>query len=432
MPRDWVRKHILHLIDMEDDLDAVTTIDRKAEIDPQAVDMTQADVDAIWGSVLKLYRSGTHPAISLCLRRRGKVVLSRSIGHVRGNGPHDSPDADKVLATPDTPYCQYSGSKGVTAMLIQMLAEDGLICLMDPVSFYAPEFAKNGKENITIHQILAHRGGIPGLPPKTNLSALWDEDNVWDMLCEARPITTDGSKLAYHAITGGFVLGRVLRNVTGEDMNAYIDRKLRQPMGFKYFTYGVESHNLDHLAQSYVTGPSPGPVVNHFVKRALGSDMRSLEPTLNDPRFQQVQMPAANLAASAPEMSAFYQMMLNGGRWKRRRICSDSTVARTTHEYGSRSIDKTLMMPLRYSAGLMLGDAPFGLWGPDSSSAYGHGGLANKLTWADPERDISVALLNSGLPLIGPHLGDLFGFLRTVGQRCTKVGDPSPFALSQA
>ncbi len=432
MHRKFFRKQLLHLIDVPRDLEPIISIDAKAEVDPQEVDMTLADVEAIWDSVLRFYRSGTHPAMSICLRRQGKILLSRSIGHVRGNGPHDAPDTEKVLATPDTPYCLYSGSKGVTALLIQMLAEEGLIRLMDPVSFYAPEFAKNGKENITIHQILAHRGGIPGLPPNTDLSVLWDEDRIWELLCEARPITTDGSKLAYHAVTGGFVLGRVLRNVTGEDMNAYIDRKLRQPMGLKYFTYGVEARRAADLAQTYVTGPSPGPLVNHLVKRGLGSSMKSLESKFNDPRFQQVLMPAANLVGSAPEMSAFYQMMLNGGRWQRRRICSASTVARTTHEYGNRTVDKTLMLPLRYSAGLMLGDRPFGLWGPDSGSAYGHGGLANKLTWADPERDISVALLNSGLPLLGPHLGDLVGFLRTVGKHCTKIKDPQVFAVNEA
>ena len=65
---------------------------------------------------------------------------------------------------PDTPVCLYSTSKGITALLMHMLAEDGLINIMDPVAFYAPEFAARGKHNITIHQILAHRGGIPGLP----------------------------------------------------------------------------------------------------------------------------------------------------------------------------------------------------------------------------------------------------------------------------
>ena len=69
--------------------------------------------------------------------------------------------------------------QGITALLMHMLAEDGLINVMDPVAFYAPEFARKGKENITIHQILAHRGGIPGLPTDTPLDTLWDEDATW-------------------------------------------------------------------------------------------------------------------------------------------------------------------------------------------------------------------------------------------------------------
>jgi CubicO group peptidase (beta-lactamase class C family) len=173
---------------------------------------------------------------------------------VRGNhhtsSASVSANSDKVLATPDTPMCLYSTSKGITALLMHMLQEDGLINLSAPVAFYAPEFARKGKDNITIHQRLAHRGGIPGLPKNVAIETLWDEDKTCELLCDAQPIVTDGSKLAYHAITGGFVLDGVMRKVTGEDINAYITRKIRQPMGMKYFTYGIEAAHLDDLAMT--------------------------------------------------------------------------------------------------------------------------------------------------------------------------------------
>jgi len=151
----FLRKHVLQLSDIPRDLDSVITIDRKKEVNPRDVGMKRADVDAIWDNVVKLYRSGTHPAITLSLRRQGKVLISRGIGHARGNGPKDNPDSEKVLATADTPICLYSTSKGITALLMHMLAEEGLVNVMDPVAFYAPEFARKGKENITIHQILS-------------------------------------------------------------------------------------------------------------------------------------------------------------------------------------------------------------------------------------------------------------------------------------
>jgi len=428
-----LRKKLLHLCDIPDDLDSVISIDSRKETDPRELGLQQAAVDEIWDNVVKLYKCGVHPGISLCIRHQGKVLISRAIGHAHGNGPDDEADVEKVPMRTDTPVCLYSSSKGITAVLMHMLAEEGLINVMDPVAFYAPEFARNGKDNITIHQILAHRGGIPGLPPDTPLDVLWDEDKTWDLLCDAEPIITDGSQLAYHAITGGFVLERVVRQVTGDSINAYIDRKIRQPMGMTYFTYGIEAEHLGKLAPTYTTGPRPGPLLRAFLKRALGTpDITALADLCNDPRMQEAIVPAGNLVGTADEVSKFFQMMLNGGKWGRRRICAPATVARAVQEFGSRTQDKTLLIPMRYSAGLMLGDEPFGIWGPNSPQAFGHLGLINKFAWADPEREISVSILTSGIPLLAHHVLPLVNLMRSIGNGIPRRESEQSFALSLA
>jgi len=427
-----LRKHVFHLSEIPRDLDSVINIDTRQETDPREVGLLHSDVDRIWDNIIKVYRTGVHPAITACVRHQGKVLLSRSIGHVRGNGPDDRPESEKVIATPDTPMCLYSTSKGITALLMHMLQEEGLINISDPVAFYAPEFARKGKDNITIHQILAHRGGIPGLPKDVDIEVLWDEDQTWELLCDAEPIVTDGSKLAYHAITGGFVLERVIRKVTGANINAYITRKIREPMGMKYFSYGIEPQYLADLAATYATGPRPGPLMGAFIKRALGTDIVSLEQVCNDPRFQEAIIPAGNLAGTAEEASRFFQMMLNGGKWGRRRICSERTVARAVQEFGTRTLDRTLFIPMRFSAGLMLGDEPFGVWGPNTRQAFGHVGLINKFAWADPQRDLSAAVLTSGIPVIAHHIPALLNVMRGIANTIPVKEDPTPFALRLA
>ncbi|MCB1701852.1 MAG: beta-lactamase family protein [Halioglobus sp.] len=425
-----LRKHVFHLSDIPRDLDSVIDINSKQEVDPRDLGLLQSDVDSIWDNIIKVYKTGVHPAITVCIRHQGKILMSRAIGHTRGNGPNDGPDSEKVLATTNTPMCLYSTSKGITALLMHMLQEEGLINISDPVAFYAPEFARKGKDNITIHQILAHRGGIPGLPKDVAIETLWDEDQTWELLCDAEPIVTDGSKLAYHAITGGFVLERVLRQVTGADINTYITKKIREPMGMKYFSYGIESEHLPDLAETYATGPRPGLLLGAFIKRALGTDMASLEQVCNDPRFQEAIIPAGNLAATAEETCRFFQMMLDGGKWGRRRICSERTIARTVQEFGNRTVDRTLFIPMRFSAGLMLGDEPFGVWGPNSSQAFGHLGLINKFAWADPQRDMSAALLTSGIPVIAHHIPALVNVMRGIANTIPLAeSNPKPFAL---
>src|SRR5687767_9487658 len=89
-----------------DDLDSVTTFGD--EVDPRQVDL-EADVpEQIWQSVASYYATGVHPAIQICLRRHGKVVLHRAIGHASGNGPRDDADQPKVLCTPQTPFNIFS------------------------------------------------------------------------------------------------------------------------------------------------------------------------------------------------------------------------------------------------------------------------------------------------------------------------------------
>ena len=86
------------------DLRSITSIDAASEVAPKKVGMTRAGLRAIWSAVEDFYRSGIHPAIQVCLRRKGEIVLNRAIGHASGNGPEDSADTRKIPATTETPF----------------------------------------------------------------------------------------------------------------------------------------------------------------------------------------------------------------------------------------------------------------------------------------------------------------------------------------
>src|SRR5690349_6744143 len=90
----------LRRVAIPDDLESVTTAG--PEDDPVDAGMPVRGVERIWTAAKLLYRSGVHPAVQVCVRRNGAVVLNRAIGHARGNGPHDPAEADKVPATPQT------------------------------------------------------------------------------------------------------------------------------------------------------------------------------------------------------------------------------------------------------------------------------------------------------------------------------------------
>lgn len=405
-------------IRMPKSMTEVTRINREEEVDPATVGMTLGGVESIWGSVEEIYRTGTHPGISLCFRRQGKIVLHRAIGHARGNGPRSPRDETKLLMQPDTPVCYFSGAKAVTAFLIHLLNEDKLINLHDTIGYYFPEFGRNGKKNINIHQVLSHRSGIPGLPKSLPIELLSDNDEIWRLLCRAKMPSRHKGNLAYHALTGGYILERIINKVTNMDIQQFLDERIRKPMNMKYFRYGITPEYATDAAANYNTGLKPMFPVSSLVKGALGGPIKLVTEVSNTALFNNAVIPAGNLIGTAEEMNRFYQMLLNDGAWEGKQICQPMTVRHLTQEYCDIQFDRTLMLPMRYSAGLMIGGEPLGIWGKHSASAFGHIGLINKFFWADRDRDISVSLLTTGMPIIANNILPLINFMVSIDQHC--------------
>ena len=390
------------------------------EVSPRSVGVEPAGVEAIWQAVERFYRTGLQPAMQLCVRRHGEVLIDRAIGHAAGNGPGEGPELPKVSVTTDTGFCLFSASKAVTAMVVHVLDQQHLLHVNDPVSEYIPEFGRHGKERITIEHVLTHRAGIPNMPPEEmQLDNLVRPERIVAMLCDAAPTWTPGRRLAYHAITGGFILGEVVRRVTGRDIRAVLASEILKPLGFRWMNYGAKPRDLPAVARNYFTGPPLLPPLAWLSRRALGVEFADVAELANDPRYLAAIVPAGNTVSNANELSRFYQLLLNEGELDGIRIFEPRTIHRATSEQSYLEFDLTLGIPTRYSMGFMLGG--FGLYGPDTAHAYGHLGFINILAWADPERQVAVALTNSGKPFFFPEIYFLYDIMRQIGRACPKT-----------
>ena len=410
-------------------IESVVSVRPQTEVEPRAVGMTRHGVAAIWSAVERLYQTGIHPAIQLCVRRRGGIVLDRAIGHAAGNGPDDPIDAPKTPVTPDTPFNIYSASKAVTAMVVHLLDQRNVLRLDDPVCEYIPEFGAHGKQAITIRHLLTHRAGIPNLPPAAmNLDYLEDREQIVQLLCAARPTSRPGRELAYHAMSGGFVLGEVVERVTGKSIRAVLDAEIRQPLGCRWMSYGVQRRDLKRVALSYFTGPPPLPPLSTILDRALGVPFREAVALSNDARFLTGVIPSGNVIATANELSRFYQLLLNGGEVDGVRIFEPRTIRRATLEQSYLEIDFTLGLPFRYAMGFMLGGEWLSLYGPDTPHAFGHLGFTNIVSWADPDRQVAGTLMTSGKPLLYPEIYYCWDIMRQTGLACPKekLSEPTP------
>jgi len=378
-----------------DDLNDVISIDRRAECDPRDVGLDPARVEGVWEAVEDLYRTGLQPAMTLVVRRRGKIVLKRAIGCVSGNLPGDAAPAVKL--SPDAPISLFSASKAVSALLVHKLVEQGKMHLEDHVAEHIPKFAAHGKDRVTVRQLLAHRAGIPLLPisdPAPDLLLHWDA--IIDMLCAAKPADAKFQKQAYHALTAGFILGEVVRRVSGRELPELLHEWIAQPLGCTHLTYGLAPELRAQAPLNVFTGPKVFWPINSFAKRILGVPFEQAAETSNSDAFLSGVVPAGNIYASADEASRVFQMLLDRGKWNGTRVFNADTVAEARRPVGPMQVDGMLRIPIRYSAGFMLGENPFGLYGPKCQQAFGHLGFIAVLCWADPSRDISVAFLNTG------------------------------------
>jgi CubicO group peptidase (beta-lactamase class C family) len=384
------------------DLTEVTSIGDEEPV--RGTGVSRAAIDTVWRRVEDFYRTGVHPAVQICIRRSGKVVLNRTLGHAFGNAPEDGPDTPKCLATNETPFCLYSAAKMNTAMVIHKLDEQRVLHLEDRVCEYVPEFGRHGKQWITLRHLLSHRAGIPNLSPDSiDLDLLAHPDRVLDVLCEAETSSRPGRLLAYHAISSGFVLGEVVRRATGRSIRDVMAKAICEPLGFRWMNYGVAAKDIKKVAVNAFTGPPVPFPFAQILRRALGASVREVVELSNDPRFLRGIVPSANVYATAEELSAFYQCLLDGGELNGVRIFDPRTIHHATAEQSYREIDLTLGLPIRYGLGPMLGDDPIGLFGPRTPHAFGHIGFTNIWSWADPERALAVALLTSGKPVLSVH-----------------------------
>jgi CubicO group peptidase (beta-lactamase class C family) len=402
------------------DLRALSSIDYAAECDPRDVGMRDSGVAAIWSAVERLYRTGLHPAMTLVLRRRGKVVMKRAIGCTSGNLPGQR--EVQLPLHPDAPICLFSASKAVSALLVHKLVDQGRLGLEDCVADYIPEFAAHGKGHVSVRQLLGHRAGIPEMPlrdPPPEMLSDWD--GIVRMLCQAPPFDPHFGRQAYHALTCGYIVGELVRRVGRIELRSALQQWLAGPLACRYLSYGLPVEQRRDLPRNALTGAGPVWPLSTYVRHIVGVPFERAVDLSNHPAFLDEVVPAGNIHASADDICRVFQMLLNGGELDGVRVLGEETVANALRPLGPIQYDRTLLVPLRFSAGFMLGENPFGLYGPNCRKAFGHLGLVSVLCWADPQRDIAVALLNTGKSVAPSGIVRLAQVLAAIGRACPRV-----------
>jgi CubicO group peptidase (beta-lactamase class C family) len=400
------------------DLEAVTD---RADEDHSEVDSVA--VERIWDAARHWYAAGMQPAIQVCLRRNGKVILDRAIGHGWGTGPADPVDAEQIPVRTSTPFCVYSAAKAITTTVTHMLAERGAFSLEDRVCDYLPNYTSHGKDRTTIRHVVTHSAGIPfATGPKPDLKRMDDSEYARDMLSRMKPVYRPGLVHIYHGVTWGPLMREIISAATGRSIRDILADEILGPLGFRWTNYGVAPEDVPLVAPSHVTGkPLPAPIAKAF-KTAVGGTPQQIIPFSNTREFLTGVVPSSNTVSNAHELSRFAEILCRGGELDGVRVLSPETLRAATKQARRLRPDlATGLAPMRWGTGYMLGSKRFGPFGRDAAGAFGHTGLTDIAMWADPQRALSVAVISSGKPSGHPEAKRYPALLNTINAEIPRI-----------
>lgn len=296
----------------------------------------------------------------------------------------------------DTLVNVYSTTKGITAACIHRLVDQGYLDLDRTIAYYWPEFAEHGKEMVTLRQILSHRAGLPAIKDALMPGDIFNWETMTRTIA-AQPLWWQpGTMHGYHARTYGWLLGEIVRRVTGKSIGAYFRDEIAAPLEID-FHIGLDAKHFPRVARiSKVPPPPPGVSPNlvdimksepdGITAMAFNNPpIYKIRDAANTPEWRSAEIPSSNGHGTARAIARFYGTLACGGRCGAYRMVSEPQIAEAGREH-SCGEDTVLKTATRFGLGFMM-PLPGQTMGPNSN-AFGHPGMGGSLGFADPEARI--------------------------------------------
>ena len=294
----------------------------------------------------------------------------------------------------DTIVTVYSTTKGMTTICAHRLMEQGLLDLNAPVAKYWPEFAQASKAAVPVHMLLTHRVGLPAVSEKMPEGAAFDWDTMTGALARQKPFWEPGTQYGYHALTFGWLVGEVVRRISGKSLGAFFRDEVALPLGLD-FHIGVDPRHDARIATMYRAEPSPESA--RKLEQIEQEAQSKMDPALvaargnistqgahNSEAWRRSEIPAANGHSDAGSLARVYGALACGGHLDGVRVLSPDTIAKATAEQ-SAVPDAFMGNPTRIAFGFRL--SCDGNMGPNPRS-FGHRGAGGSIGFADPDRRI--------------------------------------------
>jgi len=303
----------------------------------------------------------------------------------------------------DTIVNVYSTTKTMTALTALLVADRGELDFDAPVARYWPEFAANGKEGVKVSHLMSHAAGLSGWREKVTTEDLYDWEKVTALLAAQAPLWEPGTAPGYHAITQGYLVGEVVRRVTGKSLGAVFREEIAEPLGAD-FHIGLPASEDGRVAE--LIPPPPGQGAGD------GQQTEIQKITFNNPvvdvsatrtrAWRGAEIPAAGGTGNARSVAQIHTILANGGVARGRRFLSEAG-CRKALELQIEGQDLMLGMPARFGMGFGLGGGAMPLPNPADSMYWG--GYGGSLILIDMKARTTIAYAMN--KMAGTTTGDM-------------------------
>ena len=362
------------------------------------------------------FAKGEHIGAGVCVYHRGRPVVD-----IWGGLANED---TRTPWEPGTMAVSFSTTKGLTAACLHILADRGLVDYDAPIATYWPEFARKGKERITVYHLLTHQAGLAPVPEGLFGADVLDWERVIHGLEEQEPVWEPGTATGYHAVTFGFLVGEIVRRVSGRRIGRFLSEEVCAPLGLRDMYIGTPASvepRIAKLKNRMVIPPdmmkqmaermqAGEPLVSELTLRALGMKPGEMPTDQEDhvfdtPAGHQAEVPAANGVMTARDLARLYACLGNYGELDGARILSEQRV-RTMSARQTCRPDKVIVFDVSFALGYMTGGLDGWPQGP-RETAFGHAGLGGSIGYCDPEIEMAFGFTTNALSM------DLIGYGRT-------------------
>jgi len=332
--------------------------------------------------------------------REGKTVVDIWGGW--RNGAMDDPwDAESTV-------CMMSVAKGITAICFNMLMDRGLISPNDPVIKYWPEYGQNGKEATLVKHFLDHTAAVPVLTTNPLWpGAMFDLEAMIHALEEQEPLWEIGTKAAYHVHHQGFLLGEIMRRVTGMTVGPFLKQEVSDPLNAEYYIGGMSEEEQSHVAQVM-----PNMEAKLFAAKD-GGDQTSLralafkqnpdEPwavTMNKKEWREVEVASGSGHGNARGVARIYGCLTNGGMDGVTLMSQEGLETMITEQHNQT--EGLQERPYHQALGVLLNTPEAVYMGPNMRS-FGHHGIGGSIGFGDPDAKLGFSYCCNKMHAVGTN-----------------------------